>query len=341
MPFEAPGCKLSCTTLPLLGWLARDVLQKGAIVRWMGPILGFEGAKEGAWEGIGGHVRLMMAKIITTVRSLITCDQICRNVRTCASDDALIRYLPRRDMKHPQPRANAIGVYNECKYVYHRRKMTARFGTVGPKTPKHASLFGIVAPLVLGACMQIIGIEDPKRIEDKPGGDTSGAGSSSSSTGGGGSSSSTGGNSSGGTSGPWISWPMPNPVSAQLDYPVNYSFIGNDVVKDDVTGLQWQRTVTAPLGNWQDAVAHCDNLVYGGYDDWRLPWRIELVSLIDYTRSNPAIDPIFANGSSDAFWTATRWAGDTSNAWIVYFFDGDTYYTSTIETCAVRCVRSN
>ncbi|HRI70791.1 MAG TPA: DUF1566 domain-containing protein [Polyangium sp.] len=217
------------------------------------------------------------------------------------------------------------------------------------KTPKRDSLLWVVAPLVLGACMQIVGIEDPKRIEDKPGNETTGTSSSSTSsssgissgTGGGGSSSSTGGSSSGGMSGPWISWPMPNPVSAQLDYPASYSLVGTDIVVDEVTKLQWQRTVNNQSYTWDEALAYCNGLVYGGHDDWRLPWRIELVSLIDYTRSSPAIDPIFPNAPSDAFWTATPWAADANNAWIVYFVDGDTYYTNTIETHAVRCVRSN
>ena len=36
--------------------------------------------------------------------------------------------------------------------------------------------------------------------------------------------------------------------------------------------------------------AYCACLQLAGHDDWRLPTRIELVSLVDFTRSSPAID---------------------------------------------------
>ena len=62
------------------------------------------------------------------------------------------------------------------------------------------------------------------------------------------------------------------------------------VVVDRVTHLMWQRQVPADAHDWDQAGAYCACLQLAGHDDWRLPTRIELVSLVDYTRSFPAID---------------------------------------------------
>ena len=68
-------------------------------------------------------------------------------------------------------------------------------------------------------------------------------------------------------------------------------------VSDTVTGLQWQQATMdldhngiADDMTWEDALAACENLTLGGYSDWRLPNIFELLSLVDYSRSNPAID---------------------------------------------------
>ncbi|MBP5434556.1 DUF1566 domain-containing protein [bacterium] len=49
---------------------------------------------------------------------------------------------------------------------------------------------------------------------------------------------------------------------------------GQYVVKDDTTGLMWQKTYES--GNWQRALSYCENLNYAGYSDWRLPNMNEL-----------------------------------------------------------------
>jgi Protein of unknown function (DUF1566) len=264
----------------------------------------------------------------------------CRNVRMSSSKETFITCVPQRDMGPPRRiRSMRLVCTKNANASIIERKMTTRFRTMRTKAPKPITLLLLVAPLLVGACMQIVGIEDPKRLEDKPGGETSGTGSGSSGAGGASSSSGMGGNSSSGTSGSWVSWPMPNPANTQLDYPAMYSIVGTDTVLDEVTKLQWQRTQTDMSFSWEDALAYCNNLVHDGHSDWRLPSRIELVSLIDYTRSSPAIDPIFLNVTGVAVWSATPWAGDPNNAWVVYFNDGDTYYASMLNSCRVLCVR--
>lgn len=162
-------------------------------------------------------------------------------------------------------------------------------------------------------------------------------------TGGGGLSSS--GSSSSSSSGDivtiWAGWRMPNPPSTGLPNPANYTVDSlNDVVTDHVTGLMWQRTMSANLTTWESAKASCESLVLGTYTDWRAPTRIELISLVDFTRTKPAIDPnAFPNTPVAVFWTSSRVADDSEGAWIVNFDDGSTFRSIVTALHPVRCVR--
>ncbi len=92
---------------------------------------------------------------------------------------------------------------------------------------------------------------------------------------------------------PWALWPMPNPASAGLPHPAQYDTSKAGVVLDKVTGLTWQATVSTSTYAWADAKAYCASLSLGGFKDWRLPSRIELVSIVDFTiaKPGPVLDP--------------------------------------------------
>lgn len=194
-------------------------------------------------------------------------------------------------------------------------------------TQRQIALWWVIAPLVLGACVQIVGIEDPKPI-----GDTSSSSSGSSTT--------SSGGSSGNPGGPWVAWRMPNPASAGLPNPSHYGVdTTNDVVMDKVTGLMWQRSIAQTVYTWDEAKSYCQDLVLGPYDDWRLPSRIELVSIVDYTQWDPAIDTAFPNTPSVDFWSASVYADIPENAWTVEFYEGDSYPPPMSSAFSVRCVR--
>jgi formylglycine-generating enzyme required for sulfatase activity len=102
----------------------------------------------------------------------------------------------------------------------------------------------------------------------------------------------------------------------------------------------WQREVPAAAHEWEGARATCACLSLAGHDDWRLPTRIELVSLVDFTRSDPAIDPLAFPGTPPVwFWTSTPRADDPSFAWFVYFENGYSNHHQTDAAYRVRCVR--
>ncbi len=129
-------------------------------------------------------------------------------------------------------------------------------------------------------------------------------------------------------------WPLPGTTGNPYDYSST-----SDTVLDRVTGLEWQRIVDAGSYTWSDAIAYCTNLVLAGHSDWRLPTRIELISIVRYDRGNPAIDTsAFPATPTSPHWTSTPVA-NTSYAWDVYFIDGGVSPRATGGTNRVRCVR--
>lgn len=147
----------------------------------------------------------------------------------------------------------------------------------------------------------------------------------------------------------WATWPMPNPANVNLPNAARYtvSMVGADeVVQDEVTGLVWQRAVGAQGVSWRDARSYCSALTLAGHDDWRLPSRIELISLIDFTRSmemsspSPAIDTAaFPATGGDWFWSSSLKADDPESAWYVYFYFGYIDVDAVRNAFNARCVR--
>ena len=122
---------------------------------------------------------------------------------------------------------------------------------------------------------------------------------------------------------------------------------GAGIVTDSVTTLQWQDDYSdngdvIKYTNWRAAINYCENeLSLGGHNDWRLPNKNELLSVVDYTKSNPAIYEEFQNKTSNYYWSSTTNANNPSSAWLVDFYNGTSndYYGKYI-IVPVRCVRS-
>lgn len=114
----------------------------------------------------------------------------------------------------------------------------------------------------------------------------------------------------------------------------------NGIVTDIVTGLQWQDDAVGSVMAWEEAIGHCETLELGPYTDWRLPNLNELTSLVDDTRVNPAISPVFVNTASSYYWSSTTFAGTTSGAWLVYFNYCGRSPSLKTGSFYVRCVRA-
>lgn len=80
-----------------------------------------------------------------------------------------------------------------------------------------------------------------------------------------------------------------------------------------------------------------------GYSDWRMPTREELRTIVDYSRSTPAIDTTatgyFPQTVSDVYWSASPFAPGTGSAWRVHFYNGQDNVGGKFSFGAVRLVR--
>lgn len=140
----------------------------------------------------------------------------------------------------------------------------------------------------------------------------------------------------------WPNWVMPNPVASGLPHPASYSVSpSGSAVTDSVSGLVWQRRVPPQSLGWEDAKSYCSCLSLEGDDDWRLPSRIELASLVDWTKVSPSIDAeAFPDTTSENFWTSSEVGIDPGLVYLVFFLNGHTTYAARDYEYRVRCVRS-
>lgn len=115
------------------------------------------------------------------------------------------------------------------------------------------------------------------------------------------------------------------------------------VVVDSTTGLMWQKNYASGTYNWQAALKYCEDLNYAGYDDWRLPNKNELTSLLDLDKTEAPYST-FPDMPKNRFWSSsTRVDSKFESAWVVMFAEG---YVSGVSkanadnnTYSVRCVR--
>lgn len=131
------------------------------------------------------------------------------------------------------------------------------------------------------------------------------------------------------------------------DYAINtptYIDNGDGTVTDNISGLTWQKQDDGTTMDWNAAVSYCDALALGGHTDWRLPDNQELISIVNYGASSPAIaGAYFPNTQSTSYWTSTTYIANDAVLWRgVVFDDGSNSTPSTshsIGTYYVRCVR--
>ncbi len=119
------------------------------------------------------------------------------------------------------------------------------------------------------------------------------------------------------------------------------------VVVDQGTGLLWQREPAPGTYTWAEAYNYCDELFLKEFDwtvsGWRLPTRMELISLVDYSRRDPAIDTtvfpmvLEPHEVDPTFWTSSvRTEGQ--GWWHVNFRDGLVNLAGADQRLQVRCV---
>jgi hypothetical protein len=137
-------------------------------------------------------------------------------------------------------------------------------------------------------------------------------------------------------------------------------------VRDNVTGLTWEvktddrgihdkdntyrwggktalgdGTWGAHYDDWDSLVDGSNNEGLCGLTDWRMPTVKELEGLASRDRYDPAIDTdYFPNTNATVFWSSSPNAYDSSDAWGVFFYYGDSYASDRNGNRRVRLVRS-
>jgi hypothetical protein len=85
-------------------------------------------------------------------------------------------------------------------------------------------------------------------------------------------------------------WEMPNEATA-LIRPAKYTVLSTNVVRDDVTKLEWQRGVSAPVTVQGGGRAkYCESLVLDGKQGWHVASAMELFTLVDHGKTGQKID---------------------------------------------------
>ena len=107
----------------------------------------------------------------------------------------------------------------------------------------------------------------------------------------------------------------------------------NKIVRDHLTGLSWSQDAniaTFPC-TWQEALVQIEELnrdEYGGHDDWRLPNRNELRSLVSYQTRKPALpeNHPFINVFLGWYWSSTTAAIHPAYSWSVHLEGARMFY---------------
>jgi hypothetical protein len=149
----------------------------------------------------------------------------------------------------------------------------------------------------------------------------------------------------------WACWRMPNPASSPAPVPNHQSYtdLGNGAVRDEITCLVWEQANPENVGDWQANFDRCAGLAssgYAGFDDWRLPTRVEMASIVDVTRGKTGYPEIFRVTSgyyaTGSWWMETITGQDDAGRHWGYGTNGFTSNSVLMsDTLVARCVRGN
>jgi hypothetical protein len=133
-----------------------------------------------------------------------------------------------------------------------------------------------------------------------------------------------------------ISYAAGDDGDVQAGVVLSYTDNGDGTVTDNNTRLVWEKKTDASVNvnyTWYTALDYVASLNsmnggqgFAGHNDWRLPNVRELLSIIDYSRTAPSVDPIFGPtmGVSNFvdYWTSTSSVVDGNVAALAVDFKG-------------------
>ena len=94
----------------------------------------------------------------------------------------------------------------------------------------------------------------------------------------------------------------------------------NEAVRDNNTGLVWEKAPGNVLVTWEGATIYCLTKTVGSTTGWRLPSIVELASVLDPSLPAPFVPASIFSGVQSAFyWSATTVAEVPAGAYLVNF----------------------
>ena len=116
---------------------------------------------------------------------------------------------------------------------------------------------------------------------------------------------------------------------------------GDTVVRDNETGLVWDRDPDTGTRSWTGDIGHCAQREVGGRKGWSLPMREQLASLVDDDNNDPALptDHPFLSVQSANYWSASTDATNPADAWLVNFGNGGVFDSNKFNNRPAWCVR--
>jgi hypothetical protein len=131
-----------------------------------------------------------------------------------------------------------------------------------------------------------------------------------------------------------------------LPWPEPRFVVNGETALDRLTGLEWPRNANPaelPL-TWQEAMDYVEELNrsrYLGQDDWRMPNRGDLRSLVSYQDTRPVLPRHhpFENLFPSWYWTSTTAAIAPAHAWYVNLDGGRMFYGGKDQSFMVWPVR--
>ncbi len=93
---------------------------------------------------------------------------------------------------------------------------------------------------------------------------------------------------------------------------------GDGTVTDWDTGLTWQQQINNTEYSWSSAQTYCFSLPLSN-GGWRLPNVKELASIVERSPQVPAINSVYFPDVIDTYWSASSYADNGSDVWMVEF----------------------
>jgi hypothetical protein len=78
----------------------------------------------------------------------------------------------------------------------------------------------------------------------------------------------------------------------------------------------WQQVDGGEM-TFDKATTYASNLVLGGYSDWRMPSILELNSLLNHDKNNPALNTVYFTATAAQYWwSSQKQVNDAAKAWV-------------------------